>query len=568
MDQPEGCRGDWHVTPPVQPAPRSFAESYLQSIAEVLQGGERIGLGFFLDELIVATCSHVVHSAGGDLRIRVPGGERMVRLAHDDLDKDVAFLKLDTPVSGFELCPMELEEGAIPGAAIQFVGWSQPSGAVHRGSALLHSNRIQNLATSVMGTSSRAAELYELSGDCQPGYSGGPVVLEGQRRACGMLVARDPSVARAFAIPGGVLVDSYRSLVAETRSSGTPLQPGAPPAARKCPPPGGRYCPEQHVASPQVDAKVLELFEGRNPVVLCAPAMYGKVWWLNHLLPQLKSRLGDGGCVATVLAASFGKERDLKALLFSVIDSLVRSVRGDARAAREAWDSELDAQQASRNCIEDFFFPRLTGDALLILELPDEFWDNPRQGEFFELLRSWSTAQDPWNRLRLLVIYSTTPSAWTGNVADSPFNVLPVKIEDWAEDEIRQAAALHGFSDVTASSIAAILNLVGGHPYLVRVLLHEAQSQEVPLQRCLQQLEGDTTPLHPAVERLFARCRLREDEYLQQALSRIWKPKSSADSRLEYKQFRRLYDAGLVRGSQSNPSLRADLFGRILSGHG
>ena len=28
-------------------------------------------------------------------------------------------------------------------------------------------------------------------------------------------------------------------------------------------------------------------------------------------------------------AASFGKERDLKALLFSVIDSLVRSVRGD-----------------------------------------------------------------------------------------------------------------------------------------------------------------------------------------------------------------------------------------------
>jgi hypothetical protein len=556
------------VTPPVRPASRNFAESYLQSIAEVLDGDQRIGLGFFLDELIVVTCSHVVDSAGGDLRIRVPGGERVVRLAGKNPDKDVAFLKLDAPVSGFELCQMDLEAGAIPGTAVQFVGWSQPSGAVGRGTPLLHSDRIQNLASSAMGTTNSPSEIYELSGDCQPGYSGGPVVLEGQGRACGMIVARDPKVARAFAIPGSVLADCYRSLVAETRSTVAPSPCGPPATARRCSPPGGRYCPDQHVANAKVDAKVLELFEGRNPVVLCAPAMYGKIWWLNNLLPQLKSRLGEGGCVATVLAASFGKDRNLKALLLSVIDSLVRSVRGEAKAAREAWDDTLDAQQTSRNCIEDFFFSRLSGEALLILELPDEFWDNPHQGEFLELLRAWTTAQEPWNRLRLLVIYSTTPSAWTGNVADSPFNVLPVIIGDWAEAEIRQAAALHGFDDVTPSSIAGILNLVGGHPYLVRLLLHEAQSQGIPLPRYLQQLASDATDLTPAVERLFARCRLREDKSLQQALFCVWKPQACANSHLEYKQFRRLYDAGLIRGNQSNPSLRAPLFARILFGHG
>ena len=548
--------------------PRSFATSYLQSVAEVLVGSERIGLGFFLDELIVVTCSHVVHTAGDDLRIRAPGGERLVRLVYDNPDRDVAFLKLDAPVAGFELFPLEIERGAMQGAAIQFVGWSIPSGTVRRDGPLLHSNRIQNLASAAMGTNSRPSELYELGADCQPGYSGGPVVLEGQDHACGMIVARDPRANRAFAIPGSVLADCYRSLIAETRCPGTTSQPRTMPAARSCPPPGGRYCADHHVPRPQIDAKVLQLFDGRDPVVLCGPALYGKTWWLNHLLPQLMAKLGEGGCVAPVMAGSFGKDRNLKALLFSVIENLVRSVRGDAKAAREAWDDQLDAQQASNNCIMEFFFPRLTGDALLILELPDEFWDNPHQGELFELLRSWSTAFPPWNRLRLLVIYSTTPSAWSGSVADSPFNVLPVMIEDWTEVEIRHAAALHGFDDVTQALTAEIMSLVGGHPYLVRLILHEAQSQGIPLQGYVRQLAADGAPLASVVEKLFARCHLRADEDLQQALRGVCKPQPGAARRLQYKQFRRLYDAGLVRGNQSTPILRAPLFARMLFGDG
>lgn len=544
------------------PPPLAFAKSYLQSVSEVLDGGARIGLGFFLDELIVVTCSHVVHCAGSDLRIRVPGGERLVRLAYDSQDQDVAFLKLDAPVSGFELCPLELETVVPQGASVQFVGWPTPSTVVRRDGPILHSNRIQNLAGATMGPNHLPAELYELGEDCQPGYSGGPLVLEGQARACGMIVARDPGARRAFAIPGSVLADCYRSLIAETRCSGTVVQ--AAPAARRCAPPGGRYCADQHVARPQVDTKALQLFEGRDPVVLCGPALYGKTWWLNHLLPQLKSRLGDGGCVAPVLAASFGKDRSLKALLFSVIETLARSVRGDAKTAREAWDDQLDAQQASSNCILEFFFPRLTGDALLILELPDEFWDNPHQGEFFELLRAWAAAFDPWHRLRLLLVYSTTPSAWSGNVADSPFNVLPVMIEDWTEVEIRRAAALHGFVDVTKSLTSEISSLVGGHPYLIRFILHEAQNQNIPLQGYLRQLAADAGPLVSVIEKLFSRCHLREDKDLQQALRCVWKPQTCANSRITYRQFRRLYDAGLVRGTQSKPALRAELFAHIL----
>ena len=57
-------------------AAESFGDTYLYAIAEVLQREERIGLGFFLAKHIIATCSHVVHDAGADLRVRIPGGTR------------------------------------------------------------------------------------------------------------------------------------------------------------------------------------------------------------------------------------------------------------------------------------------------------------------------------------------------------------------------------------------------------------------------------------------------------------------------------------------------------------
>ncbi len=552
------------MTPPEPSKLPAFGDTYLQSIAEVLQGSDRIGLGFFLDELIVVTCSHVVRDAGEDLRIRVWGVERLVHLAYNDPDKDVAFLKLDVPASGFTLYPLELESKASPGAVIQFVGWPRAPSAVQHKSPLLQSNRIQAVAVAEVGPHGKQSELYELGEDCQPGFSGGPVVLEGRTRACGMIHGRDPQLQKAFAIPGSVIANCYQSLVAETRK---PLAPGRSmvvPKQCKCGPPGGRYNSAEHIARPQVDRRVMELFEGRNPVVLCAPLMTGKTWWLNHFLPLLKSKLGEGGCIATPLPATFGRDQDLKSLLLVVIDSLVRSVRGDAKRARDAWDDELVPAQACSNCLEDHFFDRLPGEALLVLNLLDEFWDNPHQGEFFALLRCWSTRQEPWNRLRLLVAYSTTPSVWSGSVADSPFSVMPVVIDDWTADEIRQAAAMHGVEQLSPTLVGQLSEEFGGHPYLVRHVIKEAQASGRELGRFVDALLRDPSPISPKVEQLFASCQLREDRELQQALHAICKSQSASGRSLDRRQYRKLYNAGLIRGTQSNPSLRARLFARLL----
>src|SRR5262249_40176605 len=159
--------------------------------AEVLQTSERIGLGFFVAPRIIATCAHVVHAAGADLRVRVAGAVRNVRVVLEDMARDVAFLELDTLAGGIVAQPLEIDEGAHPpeideGApqapSVQLVGWPMEHAAPP-----LHPCRIEGVLSAELPPTGARRDVYQLASKSQPGYSGGPSVLEGSRRVCGMV---------------------------------------------------------------------------------------------------------------------------------------------------------------------------------------------------------------------------------------------------------------------------------------------------------------------------------------------------------------------------------------------
>jgi hypothetical protein len=536
-----------------------FAATYLTSVAEVLQGNERIGLGFFVAPRVIATCAHVVEDAGANLRVRAFGTTREVRLMFEEAARDVAFLQLDTPADGWVVQPLEIDEGPHQGASVQLVGWD-----AGRDTALLHTSRVEGtLAGALPGTGMRA-DLYQIAGDVRPGYSGGPAVLEGTRRVCGMVVARDQDQGVGMLVPGASLLDCYRKLVARTGNEGPAVTTPAAPVAGQRPlplPPGGRYRTEHHIARPWVNQLVLQLFENGDPIVLCAPTMSGKTWWLNHLLPSFEERLGRTGRVVTLL--SFGKNDSLKAILLSLVSAVVRGIRGDARAARAAWDDALLEPDTATNCLEEYFFDAGSHEALLVLDLEDAFWDNPCQRDFFSLLRHWSQRGGAWQRLRLLVAYSTTPSVWLANPADSPFAVDPVLITDWSPAEVEQAASMHGFADRSPEVVARLMRHTGGHPYFVRSVLHDARTSHPTLEAAVARLDSDPGPLRVPLGRMFQRCGLHEDAGLRSAVLDV------ADRRatqLDYKHYRRLADAGLVVGTAARPDLRVPIAARLLRG--
>ncbi|MEL6930067.1 MAG: AAA-like domain-containing protein [Cyanobacteria bacterium J06600_6] len=93
--------------------------------------------------------------------------------------------------------------------------------------------------------------------------------------------------------------------------------------------------------------------------------------------------------------------------------------------------------------------------------------------DFFYLLRSWhedANSEEIWEQLRLIVVYSTEDF---GNldINRSPFNVgLPIELKFIPRSQLVQLA--HNYNlDLSAVEIDRLLTLLGGHPYLVDLLL-------------------------------------------------------------------------------------------------
>lgn len=111
--------------------------------------------------------------------------------------------------------------------------------------------------------------------------------------------------------------------------------------------------------------------------------------------------------------------------------------------------------------------------------------------DFFGLLRSWyesarygDASSDLWAKLRLVVVHSTEAYVPL-NINQSPFNVgMNVELPEFTPAQVQSLAQRYGLT-WGAPSVEQLVNLVGGHPYLVRKALYHLRRQEVTLAQLL-----------------------------------------------------------------------------------
>ncbi|MEN8444948.1 MAG: AAA-like domain-containing protein [Cyanobacteria bacterium J06555_13] len=95
--------------------------------------------------------------------------------------------------------------------------------------------------------------------------------------------------------------------------------------------------------------------------------------------------------------------------------------------------------------------------------------------DFFGLLRAWhedGQINQLWQKLRLVIAHSREdyPSL---DIDQSPFNVgEPVSLPEFSRQQVDNLAKEHKL-DFSRQDLNSLLLMVGGHPYLVRVALHE-----------------------------------------------------------------------------------------------
>ena len=107
--------------------------------------------------------------------------------------------------------------------------------------------------------------------------------------------------------------------------------------------------------------------------------------------------------------------------------------------------------------------------------------------DFCGLLRGWherSRSYSDWEKLRLVIVYSQEPYL-PKDINQSPFNVgLPIELGEFTTTQVQELVVLHGLK-WSEEEVSQLMQLIGGHPYLVRKALYHLAAGELTLEEFL-----------------------------------------------------------------------------------
>lgn len=252
----------------------------------------------------------------------------------------------------------------------------------------------------------------------------------------------------------------------------------------------------------------------------------------------------------------------LMALAFSLADSVDAEVLPDAfwkphRGSKSNFESYL-----RKHIIAD------GGHLVWALDEVDRLQGRDFTGELFGLLRSFHNARafEPdghFHRLTMIFSYATEASDFIADMDQSPFNVgTPIPLSDFSASEVGQLHEAYGTPLTSERDLQDLIQLLGGHPYLLRRALTSIVIGPMTLAEFSRQALLDDGPLGDHLKRLL--FILTQDQPLLSAMHEILDiGRSSART-----QFYRLRSAGIVGGeSPSTCGPRCALYGQYLAAY-
>ncbi|MGF1938968.1 MAG: AAA-like domain-containing protein [Nostoc sp. ChiQUE02] len=169
--------------------------------------------------------------------------------------------------------------------------------------------------------------------------------------------------------------------------------------------------------------------------------------------------------------------------------------------------------------------------------------------DFFNLLRAWyeyakygDRSSELWKKLRLVLVHSKEVYIPL-NINQSPFNVgLSIELQEFNQEQVQILVARHQGLNWTDAQIEKLMDMVGGHPYLVRLALYHVQHQDITLEQLLQ-----TAPTEAGIYSDHLRghlCNLDDHPNLVAAFSQV--VKSLVPIELDSESAFKLHSMGLV----------------------
>lgn len=323
-----------------------------------------------------------------------------------------------------------------------------------------------------------------------------------------------------------------------------------------------------YINRPPVETKCYETILHTGALIrIKAPTKMGKTSLLENLL-SYASEQGYATAKLDLKLAESSVLKDLQSFLQWLCADVSESLDMETKLS-EHWE---DIYGLNKNCtryFQRYLLTNLENPLVLAIDNFELLFDYPDIfSEFSKLLRSWyekakqgDKIGNIWKKMRLLVVHSTDAYP-TLDTNYSPFNVgLAIDLPEFNQSQVEAVArGYHLNGQVGEQGINELMQLVGGHPYLVQQAFSNLKNQLKNQQTTLKQL----LQLAPTEQGIYANhlrqllWNLQHNPLLKDAYKKVVMAKFPVpvDSEVSFK----LQSLGLVKLSGNDCIPSCDLY--------
>ena len=316
---------------------------------------------------------------------------------------------------------------------------------------------------------------------------------------------------------------------------------------------------KDYVKRPPLEENCLKVLQQEQSLLrIRAPHNSGKtrlVNWLVHHLKQDNYQPVIIDCEEEKATIALSCED----LLLSICRTITQELKINESLLDKFWSRPGTPAHKTRRYLEEYVLQPSANPLVFVFEKFDTILETETIGnEICGILRSWHERRSqPWRKLRLIIIHSTefysnydfyaSPLIGVGYVAS---------LSDFNAEQVLTFAQVNGIN-WTLSDVHKVMNLVGGNPYLIKLILvklQEGNSLEKVLDDALQGRE-------PFQSHFFLLMRyLKSNANLRNIFRQILQKKALTPAQMKGESVQFLERLGLIHKSYDNLEVRCNLY--------
>ena len=302
-----------------------------------------------------------------------------------------------------------------------------------------------------------------------------------------------------------------------------------------------------------------------------APLEMGK----TSLMVRILERARQSGYYTVALSFQQADAKllnDLDRLLKWFCNAITRQLglEGEQYQVENYWSSIYGSKSNCTNYFQENLLPALKRPVVLALDRVDEVFRHLEVADdFFGMLRCWyeeaaygTQGSEIWQNLRLIIIHSTEVYIPL-DTNKSPFNVgVAIELKTFKPQQVYTLARLYGL-ELPPQKLKQLMQLLGGHPFLVRLTLYHLALQNISWEHLLKTASTEAGIYRSHLRQLLGY--LQEDAELMLAYEQILKSTEAVE--LEQMPAFKLNSMGLVSLQGNAVISRCELYRQYFRQH-